>query len=555
MPSMKTALKTVQVKISKLPKFAKASWLKLRGHSPPVAQRDDFKPASKVQRSELTTVGAPRAHRMVGTLQPLSVAPASLPAHAGSGGSGQVTEYPSSTTGSSIAALSTSILPSTAPTAFHSPIPHPSSHSDPKVQAAPHSLRCSPTPTDRVSPKICEQITGSLGSPSDMGCGSNESSPFDVPSVDGTPYQTSMEPSPCLSLAGTNTLGDSSLVQEGQRRDPNARRFDPGEVQGHKEADGGDPAQAAAILPLEHKALPKAPEAPWKKVRALGKGTFGSVILQRRRIECSDGTQYDQLTAVKHSKWTQAETSTERTLLRLMPRLEYALLKKLAKASHVVHAQEMYEDPIRGTCSIIMEYVPGVSLANWMAWNEGSTWPASTCVALGFQLFSGVVQIRKLGITHADIKPENIMIKDDGHLVLCDFGLAYIGDAALVPGGTHLYTPPEVEQGIHSARDVYAAGTTLAEEARLCEKIAACHDVDDWKARPSAARMQLFMRCLKMTEHSSPPMDEQQSRRFIAQQLKDDPPRKPSRAQTVRWTVEHRVRTIAALAVDYCRLP
>ncbi|KAG8985865.1 hypothetical protein FRB93_005591 [Tulasnella sp. JGI-2019a] len=329
------------------------------------------------------------------------------------------------------------------------------------------------------------------------------------------------------------------------------------------------PARAASILPLEYIALPKGSEVPWKKVRELGKGTFGSVVLQRHRVECSNDTWHDQYTAAKHIRWTEGKTPEDRALLRLMPRMEYALLKKLGKASHVVHAQEMYEDPIQGTCSILMEYIQGVSLGDWVCWNLESVWPASTCVALGFQLFAGIVQIQTHGIIHADIKPDNIMVKQNGHLIICDFGLAYIGDATLLFGGTRQYTPPEVEQGVHSARDVYAAGTTLAEvmeymcrslakpswEIRLRQKIDSCRIAKDWEARPSALCMQSFMRCLQMTEYKLPPMDEHESRRLIEQQLKDDPPRKPSRAQIIRWTVEHGVRAIAAKAMDYCRLP
>ncbi|KAG8985863.1 hypothetical protein FRB93_005589 [Tulasnella sp. JGI-2019a] len=112
--------------------------------------------------------------------------------------------------------------------------------------------------------------------------------------------------------------------------------------------------------------------------------------------------------------------------------MEYAPLEKIAKAPHVVDAQEMCEDPTRGICSIIIRYVRGVALANWKCRNEERIWRTSTCVSLGFQLFPGIVQIQNHSIIHADIKPENVMTNQDGH-VICDFG---IGAAALVPGGT-----------------------------------------------------------------------------------------------------------------------
>ncbi|KAG9008387.1 hypothetical protein FRB94_013309 [Tulasnella sp. JGI-2019a] len=641
MPSMKNTLKTVQVKISQIPKFAKTAWLKLRGGS------SSIRPA----------VG------------PLSVASILPLVYAGNGGSEVQVAEPRFATGS--LAVSTSILPSAAaPPAVHTATPHHFPQPNQDITQRPHHPHLFPVSASCVVPDgtqaaDCSPNSGSVltevshesnGFSHSQGSGRKTESPYD------TPYQTSygylgIEPSPCLSLAGTSSanafkstfneiiltpltispraaLGLSiydysarsrpeSSVSTNHPATPDAPIAINHIVEAPQDVDDSNnastsiselnnlpavrlvqlethpwykntngtvqmpqgsipvkftdakksmettiPAKAAAILPLEYKALPKVPEDSWKNVRALGKGAFGSVVLQRRLMERPDGTRCEQLAAVKHSKWSQGATRDERALLRLMPRMEYALLRKLAKASHVVDALEMYEDPTRETCSIIMEYVPGVTLADWMCWNEGSIWRSSTCVALGFQLFSGIVEIRKHGITHADIKPENIMIKDGGHLIICDFGLAYVGDAVLMPGGTQLYTPPEVEGGVHTARDVYAAGTTLAEvihymcrghdkaswETRLCEKITACRD-EDWEARPSAARMQLFIRCLQMSEHKSPLMDERESRRLIEQQMKDDPPRKPSRAQTIRWTVEHRVRAVAAKAISCCRLP
>ena len=40
------------------------------------------------------------------------------------------------------------------------------------------------------------------------------------------------------------------------------------------------------------------------------------------------------------------------------------------------------------------------------------------------QLINAVSAIHEIGFTHMDIKLENILITNDGHLKLCDFGFA-----------------------------------------------------------------------------------------------------------------------------------
>ncbi|KIO34482.1 hypothetical protein M407DRAFT_64100, partial [Tulasnella calospora MUT 4182] len=76
-------------------------------------------------------------------------------------------------------------------------------------------------------------------------------------------------------------------------------------------------------------------------------------------------------------------------------------------------------------------------------------------------------------ITHFDIKPENILITDDGEAELCDFGYAKVlgGEATGYttspnPGGTYPYMSPEVLNGsewksLTPAVDVFAIGSTV----------------------------------------------------------------------------------------------
>ncbi len=76
-----------------------------------------------------------------------------------------------------------------------------------------------------------------------------------------------------------------------------------------------------------------------------------------------------------------------------------------------------------GTAYIVMEYVEGVTLKEWLK-ALGGKMPANQVFEIMKPLMRSLSEIHKDGIIHRDISPDNIMISKEGNVKLLDFGAA-----------------------------------------------------------------------------------------------------------------------------------
>jgi serine/threonine protein kinase len=115
---------------------------------------------------------------------------------------------------------------------------------------------------------------------------------------------------------------------------------------------------------------------------------------------------------------------------------------------------------------IAMEYVAGEDLWKWVE-RRGIL---SETEALNYirQVGEAVIVVHEKGLLHRDIKPQNIMVRDNQDAVLIDFGLArgFIPDRTqqMTFGLTHGFAPPEQYGEIGrfaEYTDVYALAATL----------------------------------------------------------------------------------------------
>ncbi len=117
---------------------------------------------------------------------------------------------------------------------------------------------------------------------------------------------------------------------------------------------------------------------------------------------------------------------------------------------------------------IVMEYVDGITLKDFI--RSQKIIPAGIAIKVTMQILSALQHAHERGVIHRDIKPQNIMILNDGTIKVMDFGIARINkfetitmtDKAI---GTVYYISPEQARGEHTDErsDIYSIGVMLYE--------------------------------------------------------------------------------------------
>lgn len=115
---------------------------------------------------------------------------------------------------------------------------------------------------------------------------------------------------------------------------------------------------------------------------------------------------------------------------------------------------------------IVMEIVRGLSLAEVLE-GDGPLTPQRTA-HIGEQVLAALRSAHEAGVLHRDVKPGNVLIANDGRVVLGDFGIASLeGSTAITMTGEVVgspeFLPPERALGREPgpASDLWALGVTL----------------------------------------------------------------------------------------------
>jgi serine/threonine-protein kinase len=132
---------------------------------------------------------------------------------------------------------------------------------------------------------------------------------------------------------------------------------------------------------------------------------------------------------------------------------------------HVVNVFDQGQDG--DMAYLVMEYLPGVTLRELLREHKRLT--VDQTLTIMDAILSGLAAAHRAGIVHRDVKPENVLLAEDGRIKIGDFGLARATTANTASGaqlmGTIAYLAPElVTRGTADARsDIYSLGIMLYE--------------------------------------------------------------------------------------------
>jgi serine/threonine-protein kinase len=141
-----------------------------------------------------------------------------------------------------------------------------------------------------------------------------------------------------------------------------------------------------------------------------------------------------------------------------------------ARLSHpnVVAVYDQGDD--EGTVFLAMELIPGHTLRDVI--RKESPMSPGKALAVMEPVLSALAAAHRAGLVHRDVKPENVLIADDGRVKVADFGLAkavstdtqHTATGGVLIGTVSYLAPELVISGRADARaDVYAAGVVLFE--------------------------------------------------------------------------------------------
>jgi eukaryotic-like serine/threonine-protein kinase len=194
----------------------------------------------------------------------------------------------------------------------------------------------------------------------------------------------------------------------------------------------------------------------YEVVRKLGSGGFADVFLANDRLL---GRQV--ALKVLSTRYAHDEQFVER------------FRREASSAAGLNHPNivQIYDrGEAEGTYYIAMEYLEGRTLKEIIVKYA----PLSTelLVSVAVQILEALRFAHRRDVIHRDIKPQNIMIDNDGRVKVTDFGIARAGsgstmtEAGSILGTAHYFSPEQAQgQPVEAASDLYSLGIVMYEMA------------------------------------------------------------------------------------------
>ncbi|MCB9778628.1 MAG: protein kinase [Alphaproteobacteria bacterium] len=141
--------------------------------------------------------------------------------------------------------------------------------------------------------------------------------------------------------------------------------------------------------------------------------------------------------------------------------------RTMARLSHPHIVGVVDVDEEAGRPFMVMELLTGGTLWGWVL--DHGPMPPRLAVDAVLAVLDGLSAAHAIGVVHRDIKPQNVLLSDDGVVKLTDFGIARVDTAdhhtrTAAVMGTWTYMPPEQRSSardVDGRADLYAVGAML----------------------------------------------------------------------------------------------
>lgn len=237
----------------------------------------------------------------------------------------------------------------------------------------------------------------------------------------------------------------------------------------HKKVKFPDMKKSASWAHFVEVSQPEAPhleiEVPEAFACDMSSLFLGQKFASGNHTRLYHGEYKDQEVAVKLLRLDCCEDATIAAKLERQFMQEVHCLSQLHHPSIVKFMAASMKPPV---CCLIMEYVPGGSLRAFLHRNESGSLSMKTILSMALDVAMGMAYLHSQGVVHRDLKSENLVLTEDLHVKLTDFGVGCQEaecDLRSADTGTYRWMAPEMISHQHYSKkvDVYSFGIILWE--------------------------------------------------------------------------------------------
>jgi serine/threonine protein kinase len=165
------------------------------------------------------------------------------------------------------------------------------------------------------------------------------------------------------------------------------------------------------------------------RLSVIGRGAYGKVYLVKKRDtgKCFAMKVLKKASVKLHSKAAQ-HAKTEREILEEV------------RHPFIVHLYGAWQT--NDKLHLIMTYASGGELFSYLT--RERMFPETTAAFYLAEILLAIEHLHDIGIIYRDLKPENVLLAGDGHVLLTDFGLSKVAVESDTICGSAEYMAPEI---------------------------------------------------------------------------------------------------------------